>query len=189
MGGMGDTPENGGKGGLFKLYKKLVRGYKAYLTESDEGQRKVLLQLYTAKFNSFHQAKAAIQRTVANKRHKVYAGGQPYSPKYVAIVSAMLFWERMVKLSKGCNTSRRRLKVLASSAGIRWKDAKQTPSVQCETNLTGSRKVYYKEKKNYPQWRREFLESLIDALAAEENTERELIENRMKREQKSRDLG
>ena len=37
--------------------------------------------------------------------------------------------------------------------------------------------------------RREFLESLIDALAAKENTERQIIENRMKREQKSRDLG
>ena len=101
----------------------------------------------------------------------------------------MLFWEHMVKLSKGCNTSRKKLKELASGAGLRWKDLKLMGKTQCETNFNVSRKVYFKEKKNYAQWRREFLESLIDALAAEENTERQIIENRMKREQKSRDLG
>ena len=177
------------KKGLFKLYKKLVRGKQACLTETDIAKRTALLQSYPAKFDTFHQAKAHVQFTVANKKQKVYAGGQPYSPKYVTIVSTMRFWERMVKLSKGCNTSRKKLKDLASSAGLRWKDVKLTERSQCETNFTLSTKIYFREKKNYAQWRREFLESLIDALADEENTERQVIENRIKREQKSRDLG
>ena len=59
---------------------------------------------------------------------------------------------------------------------------------QCKLKLIASRQVYYKEKPNYPQWRRKFLESLIDALAVEENTEKQIIKTRMKREQKSRDL-
>ena len=60
----------------------------------------------------------------------------------------MLFWEHMVKLSKGCNTSRKKLKELASGAGLRWKDLKLTGKTQCETNFNVSRKVYFKEKKN-----------------------------------------
>ena len=60
---------------------------------------------------------------------------------------------------------------------------------QCELKLIASCQVYYKEKPNYAQWWRKFLESLIDALAVEEDTEKQIIKNIMKREQKSRDLG
>ena len=175
--------------GLFTYYKKLVRCAQACSAEPDEEKRNAFLQSYQAKFNTFHQAKAKIQQTVAHKHQQVFAGKLPFSPKYSNAVNTMLFWEHMLKLAQGCNTSRSKLKHLASLTHIRWKEVHLTTKSQCALKLITAHKAYYKDKPNYPQWRSEFQESLIDALAVEANIEQRIIQNRMKREQKSRDLG
>ena len=44
-------------------------------------------------------------------------------------------------------------------------------------------------KPEFEKWRNEFNQSLIDALAEEQNKQREQIKQRIKREQKAREMG
>ena len=55
--------------------------------------------------------------------------------------------------------------------------------------LSEAWKIFNRSKNKYPEWRRQFNESLIEALADDKKLSKEIIRMRMKREENIRELG
>ena len=78
---------------------------------------------------------------------------------------------------------------LASDINIDWNQARNSTVDSASKRLYLARKKYYSTKHLHEEWRKEFQNSLIDALAKEESLSKEIIKKRMKREEKQWQLG
>ena len=112
---------------------------------------------------------------VAEKMKKKYAGNQPYSPKYRKYSDTIELWKRMVKLRKNVNTSRAILRRLAKRIEVPWSFVSLTNLEECKENLRIAYKEYYKKRSEFEGWRNEYNQSLINALAEEQNKQKEQI--------------
>ena len=129
-------------------------------------------------------------RDVENHLRTLFAGGVPWSPRLQRLRDSIDYWTRVVRLRKGVNTSRIKLKRLAKKIG-NW-SGPPVDLVTAVDKLKEAYSEYYTNRKNAVLWRNEHNQHLVEALLAEGlpgNSCAKAITNRMIREQQQRAQG
>lgn len=78
---------------------------------------------------------------------------------------------------------------IADSLGMEWSEVRKKSLDDTEKELYKALKKYRSTKHLHEKWRLEFQFSLLDALSKEEWLPKSIIEKRMKREEKQREMG
>lgn len=81
------------------------------------------------------------------------------------------------------------MKRYSKKVGVDWLKVKKATIEESKKKLSEAWKKFNKSKKNFPEWRRHHLESLIEAIAEEKKISKKIIKAIMKREEASRLLG
>ena len=81
------------------------------------------------------------------------------------------------------------MKRLAKKIDLDWSIIKDTKEEEAISNLKDAWKDFNSQKEQFPEWRRQFNEGLIEALSEKQRVTKKVIKDRMKREKASRDLG
>ena len=89
----------------------------------------------------------------------------------------------------GRNQSRDTMKNLAKKLDIDWHQAGSVSKDEAINNWKEARKHYFETKPLHEQWRDEFQQSAIDAIAEEEKIDREVVKKRRKKEKNQKILG
>ena len=98
-------------------------------------------------------------------------------------------WKRVLAMKKGLMTSRNTIKSFARQCGYTYDNIL---CLDVETTIENLKNAYKERRENkhlFNDWRKEFNNSLISALAKDENLTAEIIKKRMKREEDSREMG
>ena len=162
---------------------------KMYKKDKNNPRSRKFKSTIKRRFDDFHSRTRKIKMNVAEKMKKKYAGKHPYSPKYREFSERISFWKRMVKFRKNVNTSRAMLRRLARRIEVPWVLVSLTDLGECKANLKKAYQDYHRNKDKFEKWRDKYNESLIDALAKEQNILKQAIRKRIIREQVSRLMG
>ena len=98
-------------------------------------------------------------------------------------------WKRVFAMKKGLMTSRKTIKTFAKRCGYAYDTILR---MDVETALEHLKDAYKDQRKNkhlFNDWRKEFQNSLISAVAKDENLTAEIIKKRMKRKEESKEMG
>ena len=144
---------------------------------------------YSERFDSLQSATYEDKLNAGKIIKNIKAGKRHWSPKYKNAVLPVEFWRRIMRWKLGRNSSREKMKELAKELTINWHDARNVSKDEAIKKWKDARNYYYGTKHLHERWRKEFQNSLIDALAEEEKVSRDIIKKRMKREEQQRVLG
>ena len=120
---------------------------------------------------------------------KVRMGKDDWLPKYAKLQRTIDLWRRVKKLKSGGKTSRWEIKHSCRQLGLRWETVKATSFETALENLKTAYKELYDNKDNFSGWRWEHCTSLREAIAKEKEVDIKVIDDRFKREAKSKEEG
>ena len=106
---------------LFHMKTNLQKQAYNFTTVTSNTENKTLIPNYQKKFDQFHQIIRDTKAKVAKRMGKIFAGDQPWSPKYKRLTKMIKFWIQLDELKKKVNTSWTILKHLSDSLKIPYK--------------------------------------------------------------------
>ena len=116
-------------------------------------------------------------------------GKDDWLPKYAKLQQTIDLWRRVKKMKSGGKTSRWEIKRSCRQLGLRWENVKTTSFETALENLKMAYKELYDNKDNFSGWRWEHCTSLQEAIAKEKEVDIKVIDDRFKREAKSKEEG
>ena len=179
--------------------KKLSKAYLQFQVGHKSRKLQALLQRYSQgeyhlyyeivrDYNTLHSASRQANQSVSRTFRVMHRGQVPWSPKLQIMRDTINFWTRIVKLRLHVNTSRTIIKRLAKKLQLY-----QGINANLQTarqQLSSARKTYYEAKPGAAETRDTHLQSIIDAyLHVDKTAQADVIKARLKREQKSREMG
>ena len=177
---------------LSKAYIQLQVGHKsrnlqALLQRYSQGEYHLYYNI-VCDYNKLHSISRKANKSVSSKFRVMHRGQVSWSPNLQKMRDTINFWTRIVKLRLNVNTSITIIKRLAKQ--LQLYNGIYVNLQTARLQLSAARTNYYEAKPSAAEERDSYLQSIIDAFLHEDKgAQAKVIEARLKREHKSRELG
>ncbi len=128
-------------------------------------------QEHETEYNAIHIQSTSIRLAVEKDLRTLKMGGVQWSPKLQKYRDAIELWRMVLKRKKGLRCSLTRIRRFMRKTGLQ--EALKSDMMETQAKLKQAYQDYKEARKRAESWRNDYLESLVDALAAKNQVLRE----------------